>query len=770
MELLDKINKSTIIICSLGNKKMILNELNNYNKLFNIKFLTINELYDSFFFTYNEKTIYNLINKYNIKYEVAKVYLDNLIYIDDVESEKINKLKEIKKYLDDNKLLIRDKYFKDYIKDKDIIFYGYNIDKFTNKVIDNLKAITKVYILENNNKTYKHEVLEFNHIEEEVEYVANKICKLLKNNVDINNIKLVNLNEEYYNPIKRIFKIYNLNVDLDDNCTITSTIIGQKFIKYYNNDLNITIELLKQEYSSNILNQIINIINKYTFEENKLKVKDMIIYDLNNTKVQKDKLMNSIKVIDYNDVVNEEYVFMMNFNQGIIPKIIKDEEYLSNKDKKLLELDTSITLYKSIKEFTKKRINSIKNLTITYKLQSYTNNYFPSTLIEEMNLEVKKENIDFTNSVLANKIKLTKYLDEYYKYNIKNKNLNKLYYNYKLPYRTYNNSFKGITLEVFNKLKNNITLSYSSMQLYNECAFKYYLSNILNLEPIEETFSALIGKLFHHILELGINNKIDVDKEINDYLSNKDLNAKEQFFIEKLKPDILLCLNLINNNMKYTKLKNIKTENKFEIVKNGIVFKGFIDKMMTLNDNDKTIVALIDYKTYDTNINLDLIDYGLNIQLPIYLYLVYHNVENATFAGFYVQRVLTNEIKYDPNESLEKQKSNAMKLLGFSTNNMDILNLFDNNYEDSNIIKGMKLKNDGSFANTANILSDNQMKELISKVDNVIEQCIINIKNANFQINPKIYKENNISCKYCKYKDICYKKRQDEIEVGDKNA
>lgn len=771
MKLLEQINKDTIIVCNYNNKKIILEELNNYNKLFPIKFLTLNELYDSMFFKYDTKTLYNVINKYNIKLDVAKVYLNNLIYINNCSSKKLDKLIQIKNYLIDNNLLIKDEYFNDYIKNKNIIFYGFDyIDSFMNKVINHLKQLTNVDIINKEYFNYKHNVIEFNHIEEEVEYVASSICKLISNNIDINNIKLTNINDEYYKVIKRIFNMYNIPIQLDDAPYLSSTLIGKEFINNYSSSLDETINSLSK-YNQKVVNQITNIINKYTFVEDKLKVKDMILDELSKTKVKKNEQTNYVEIIDFNDVIDDQkYVFMLNFNQGSIPKIYKDEDYLTNKDKSLLGLSTSIELSKMIKEATIKNINSIKNLTITYKLESYNNNYFPSNLIEDMNLEVVHSDIDMTYSSKANKIRLCKDLDKYYKYNVKSNNLSKLYNNYNIPYRKYSNKFNGITIESLNKIiDSKLSLSYSSMQLYNECAFKYYINNILKLDTFENTFSAFIGTLFHHVLEVGIKKQIDVSEEVNRYISDKELNSKEQFFIQKLIKDITFALDTIKDNLKYTKLTNIKTENKFEVLKQGnitVTFKGFIDKMMSYKDDEKTYVALIDYKTYDTDINMDLIDYGLNIQLPIYLYLVNNNLKDVSFAGFYVQRILSNEIKYNEEESLENQKRNSMKLLGYSNSDENILELFDNSYKESNVIKGLKIKNDGSFMSSSHVLSDNQMKEIINKVDKQIDECINNIEKAKFEIDPKNYKDNNISCKWCKYKDICFMTPKDEVFIA----
>ena len=50
----------------------------------------------------------------------------------------------------------------------------------------------------------------------------------------------------------------------------------------------------------------------------------------------------------------------------------------------------------------------------------------------------------------------------------------------------------------------------------------------------------------------------------------------------------------------------------------------------------KKVIAVIDYKTGDKNIKLDTLEYGINIQLPIYLYLLKKSsrFKNSVIAGF----------------------------------------------------------------------------------------------------------------------------------------
>ena len=52
---------------------------------------------------------------------------------------------------------------------------------------------------------------------------------------------------------------------------------------------------------------------------------------------------------------------------------------------------------------------------------------------------------------------------------------------------------------------------------------------------------------------------------------------------------------------------------------------------------------------------------------------------------------------------------------------------------------------------------------MIDYTKNIIEETTNRIVDGKFDINPKIYNKENISCKYCDYKDICYVKDKDLI-------
>ena len=76
--------------------------------------------------------------------------------------------------------------------------------------------------------------------------------------------------------------------------------------------------------------------------------------------------------IDYqNDLItDDQYIFMLNFNQSAIPVIYKDEDYIPDKSKVKILLNTTLEKNKIEKENAICNIKNIKNLIITYKLKT----------------------------------------------------------------------------------------------------------------------------------------------------------------------------------------------------------------------------------------------------------------------------------------------------------------------------------------------------------------------------------------------------------------
>lgn len=748
-----------ILIIPNNIKKVIIKKVREKYHEYNIKFMSLEELIKKYTFDYDRRTIYYLMKEYNINYDTALIYLKNLYNINDnLNNKKMKKLQEIKAYLDKEELLIYNNNFKNYIKNKEIYIYGYNIGKYEENILKDLN-----YKIINNDKTkYKiDKIYKASKIEDEVIFVANKISKLLKDGIDIKKIKVIASNE-YKEIIKRIFSLYNIKTNISK-----SSIYSSYECKKILNNLNNIDNLLDDIKNIEIKNKIINVLNNYTFIQDKELVKDLIEEDLKNTYIDQNK--QGIKIITLDDFVEEDdYIFLMGYNKENIPKIHKDNDYFSDKEKEIINLDTSNE--KNIKE-RKELINkilSIKNLVITYKLYDSNNNYTKSDLFENIE-EEKIINNDYSNSNILNKILLTQKLDNLIKYNIKEKDLELLYSNYEIPYMKYNNKYTGIDKEdLYNYIDNKLLLSYSSFDNYNRCKFKYYLGNILKLNIIKDDFKIIIGNICHYVLSNIDKEDFETNKYFDKYLeTEREFTEREEFFLENIKEELSFIVDTIKKQLTYTTFDKKMYEEKVYVNMNKnikVTFMGVIDKVLYKEEEGKTLLAVIDYKTGSTDIKLDNKEYGLDLQLPIYLYLSSKmKLENVKVVGFYLQKLLSTNL--DNTKDYITAKENTLKLEGYSVNNESLLSEFDTTYNDSKLIKSMKTTNKG-FYTYSKVLKEEEIDNLINEVEEQINDRVDNILEANFTIDPKIIDGDNVSCKFCEYKDICFRREKDLIYIN----
>jgi len=763
--------KNCIFIVEETTKKSLLNKIND--KLINIKIFTLNEIKRKYFFDYTKETLYYIVKKYNVVLDVAKKYIDNLYYIKEdinIENDKVNFLISLKRELDDKKLLKYNSLFKIYLKNKKVILYNLdNISKMYKNIFDSLDTISLNDKKDNDIK----KIYKANNSEEEITFVASEICKLIKNGVNINKIKLANVKSNYYFKIYNIFRLFNIPINLESNTSINGTIIVKKFKEYYSSNIEETLNNLKKYIKTiedqEIYNQIVNLVSEYCFIDDYEEARELIFDELKNIKKKQNKLKNAVKCINLTEdiIQDDEYVFLINFNEGVIPIDNKDEDYLNDEIKHKLNIDTSYDLNYINNLNLKNVIKSTKNLIVSYSKYDMNNEIFISSAYDENILEEETLIIDYNHSNNYNKIKLLSEKDENNKYGTISDILIKLNNHYKNEkYMIFNNKFKGIDkTKLYNYINNKLTLSYTSINSYYKCGFRYYIDYILRLNKYEDTFEIVVGNIFHNILSECFIDNYDFDnsweREIKN--SNYDFNSSENYFLTILKDELLLIIETIKNNLKYTQLTKNMNEKEIIVDVNEnlhITFKGFIDKIMYNEFDGETIMAIVDYKTGNPNLNINNVIYGIDMQLPIYIYLVKNSNEfkNVKIGGFYLQKILNNSINYE-------DKISSLKLQGYSNSDINILEKVDSSYENSKIIKSLRVSNKG-FYSYSKVINDEQIDKISNIVKEKIDLASKDIMEAKFDINPKQIGENLEGCKFCKYKDICYMNNKDIIKLN----
>ncbi len=772
-DIIKYIKDDTILIIPDNIKEDILKYIRQNNNKLNIKIYNLEQFINHLTFTYDESTIYELMKLKSINYNISKLYLNNIKYVfGDNNNLKLHNLYEIKNKLDN--YLIRDNLFRRLIKNKNIIVYQYDyINKYQRYVlntVENVNFINKKY------NNYIHEVYKFDTLENEIIYVCEEISKLLNNGIDINNIFISNLDNNYYKIVKRIFNMYNIPINLNDKTNIYSTLIGKYFINNLSNNIDLVLKSIEDKFdmsikeNKNIYKKIVNVINKFYFTNDYLSVKENIINVMKNTYVDNVIYKNAVNEINLeNNIIDDDkYVFLVGFNLNKFPKTIKDEDYI-NDDIKFDYMEKSYEMNVIYKELYFNIISNIKNLFISYKERYLNEVFYPSILIDEYKMNVLEYDFKYSNYCdYINKILLTISIDNLIKFNDYSDNLSLLYNNYLIPYSIYDNKFKGINKsDLYKYLDNNYNLSYSSMDNYYHCAFKFYLSNILKIDKYEDTLQTYIGNLFHYVLSKAFLKEFNFYDTVNYFLEHNEFNAssKDKYFINKVIDELKFVIKSIEYQNTLGSMDEAFYEKKINIVKNGIIninFKGFIDKLLKHENS----IVIIDYKTYMIDINLNYLPYGLSMQLPVYLYLTKNINKDYEIIGLYLQQILFGKFNKEHGKTLNELKRNNLKLKGYSIGNEEKLSIFDTTLENSELIYGMKLTNKG-FGYYSKILTEKQINNIIKITNDKIDECINGIINAEFNINPKKINGKNIGCEFCKYKDICFMTNKDIVELED---
>lgn len=758
----------TIIITTTAKKEKILRANVKNKHLENIRFMTENNLKEHLYFSYDESAILYLMKEENIKYQVAKTFIENIYEVDDrqYKSQKLNYLVNIKRKLKTANLLKIDNTFKSYIKNKKIVFYEIDpITKSHQRMIKHLQELNcEVEIKQAENRNYSPRIFELETLEEEVEFIAIEILKLLEKNISVENIKLCNVSQDYDYTLNRIFKLYNLPLEMKNKPKMINLRCTKNI---FLDEAPLKEQIINKEIPYK--EQWIKILNKYNWCENENDLRILVKEQLKSTSVPTQKTEKEIRYINTKeDVKEDDYVFLINANQKEFPIIYKDEEYITDNVKYEIMKDTTIEKQKNENESIIRWIKSNPNFIITYKKKTPFHSYYPSSILEELSSNIEKIELDnkITYSQELSRQKLTKELDEFVKYGKQSNNLKILYNTYKdIPYRKYNNQYQMISPEKLKSyMKNHFKLSYSSIDQYYRCGFRYYLNSILRLVPYEETIQTEIGNLFHYGLE-NKDNPSAIAKKLEEELNNKEHTWKEKYFLEKVKKEFDFVLEVIKEQEKSIGLKNEFHEKRVVIpIANDASFVGVIDKIFY--DEKEKLYALVDYKTGSASNTLKYITSGINMQLPIYLYLANYvkELNDAKCVGFYLQKIWLKEPITKDKDYFEEKK-NQLKLSGYSINNPDELEKFDNSYKESRLIEGLKIKNDGNFYYYSKILNRDQMENMKEIVKNKINEAYHNIISANFDINPKESNFINLGCEFCPFEEVCFKTPKDKKQI-----
>ncbi len=743
-----------IYITSDNNKLYLLNKLRGNNDLDSLV-MSISELKKQLIFDYTEETLFYLVSKYHISKEIAKIYLENIYYVNDnnYDNDKVIFLANLKKELEENNLLVVNPLFKEWLKNYELCFYHLVKTNIVNILYLKCSLLTKVW--EENIELESNSLVYFKTLKkrEEVSNICNLIVDLIKKGVPYEKIYLTNVDEEYRNLFLTYGHFFNLNFSFTMTLNVYSTKIVKYFVKHIKEDWqSIFAELkknLKNHFEEKVYNALINFANKYLALEVNTEFYNYVLDSLKSLTIKIDIPKNCIRDFDFltGEVDRDAYIFLVNARESCFPNLVKNYEYLTDKERSNLNLLSILEENQNILQDTIKRLNYYSNLTISLSALD-DGKFYLAPVIKENYLKEIDIKPNYENSHLFNKLTFAANMDLYYEYGVWDSSLEQLYPAYKdCSYKSFNHQFKK-----FNIIKPINTLSYSSLDLYNRCPFRFYLNNVLKINKSNPTFFQSVGNFYHHVLEQFYELDFDFEKLVLEEKNNFSNSKKEEFFFNKLANNLRRVIEEIKRQEAYSSLKNVLCEVKIEVLLNhDIIFKGFIDKFYY----DEQRISVIDYKTGSPKIDFNLINYGIGMQLPIYAYLLSKSqFKDYELVGFYLQKVIPSLVSADLKHQRKELEEKEYYLEGYSISDEEALSKFDSSYFDSKVIKGLK-KSAKGFYKYAKVMSKDELAKMNLFTEQKIKETVEEIFNGNFKIAPKNIGNKNVGCEFCPYEAIC---------------
>lgn len=755
----------TLYITEDKNKQFLFQELRQ-KKDFSSTVMGYTEFLRAYFFDYNDQTLFYIVDTYHVTKEIAKIYVEYLYFLKEnsnYKRERLVFLQQLKQELIDHDLLFFQPMFLMWLKNYSLCFYHLTLeDTFFHNLIHTLKQTYEVEVVSFPKTERTISYFPALRMEEEVVFVCASIVRLLEQGVDSKTIYLANLSMEYRSLFLVYGTFFHLNFHFLEDTSIFSTSLVQTFLNRMHEDWTLVFEDLSQKVQTKqeeqIYNHLVQLCNSFVDFPRNESFYSYLTETLEQLKMPSVSYQEQILEIDFfhSEVSMDAHIFFVGANQGFLPVFRKDTGFLNEQDFMELQFSSIQEQNKKILEQTKDRLMYYPNLVLSYKLNTMDGECVPASILEELTLFELSFSDWFSFSSLYNQLSYAKEMDLYHKYGFVSSRLKTLFATYHmLPYRAYHNQVQPFSIQnpVFS------ILSYSSIDLYHRCPFRFYLAYILKLSSSHSSNSLKLGQFYHAILRESYCPNFDYEQS---FLKAKEvfgeLSKKEEFFLNKFHGYLKTVLTMIQEQESYSSLKNVLCEHEILCpLPNKMQFRGVIDKLYY--DEDKLVV--VDYKTGGLSLDFSFFNYGIGMQLPIYLYLLSKSEFcKKEVVGFYLQKVLPSVIRGDRIHTKEELLKKEYLLRGYSNSMESYIQCFDSSYQDSRVIQGMKVGSNGFYSYTKR-LSSEQIHEMTLLVQEKIYEAARGIESQDFSIRPKRIGGVLKGCEYCSYQSICYKTEAD---------
>lgn len=749
------------------------------NQMRKITFKSFDEVKDDIYTTIDYQMLFHNM-KEDTNLEVLRIKLANSYFIQQDSNEPF--LHELYLYHQNNHLILDENHLS-YYKSKKVYFVNYyGDDDLINQMLPFLKHYERCFTTNSIDKELT--IFHFENYDDEILEVVNHIAILLNKKVDPAKIVIHKINKDYLNKLEEYLMIYKIDYIVEGEGSFFDVDIVKNFFHDLKNYEAMRLNKVLKDYLidkkdnkifskiGKVLEPLIMLdltINSITLD----LIKDVFIHT-----IYQEEVTNAIKIENVlNHIYDDDtHIFIMNFSHGEIAHIYKDDTYLNDKIRKNLKLLTSFDKTQIEEKKILDCIHSYESIHLSYSTYCSSKIYMPSNLIKEL---AKKRIVNICDAsihiyhIVNEDMAKMRFFKAYALYRLYQKKTFDYLYGYTYfcadLTKRYQSDFNA-TLDYLALPTLFMELSYTKLNDYFSCPFRFYLKYILNIEEkMEDNNSTFVGRMYHFVLEKVVAKRYidrrtkeevleNISVYICDFVKNQTYEIKDKlkFYLNKFSEELKLIVEIIMDFMDHSSFEVLGLEQKLEKqLDDYTVVVGLIDKILKYQE----YYLVIDYKTNPVHPNWYALDVGLDLQLPLYLYLIKANDPNAKIAGSYLQSVFrTSLLKYE-DKPLSKVMLEQLKYVGYTLQDRDVILAIDTNaLNGSGSLPKQIVSNKGFYKNfLKKSFTQTQFDAIILYVEKLIFEANKKIRKGLFPILPLTDEKNESVCRYCRLKDLCYR-------------
>lgn len=747
-----------------------------------LSFQSLGDLEGLFLYHYDARAIMRLCVDEKFTYGYAKDVLGTIIHFKagvTYKSPKLNSLKPIFEKLLNEGLLYSTPNPEMSLKGKNVVISGYHSATRIYNAWRDVPNVSSLFDTPLYEEKKFPEVLQFEDLYGECHYVVNKIANLIAQGVEPSSIYLRGYQEEYHLTLSLLSDEYGFTIDFPSNKSLGETWIARRFLEAFkegnpllNGNLEraaYALEILEGEFDEELdLNLLQKTVHDYGSDQipldEQIKLYLSVFAD---QKASKPRLSNAVQILDSNFPPYDSHIFYLNFCIDTSPKVHKDDRFLLDSELRELWMLDSGERSKEEKTDLLALLRYPGLEAVTYKASYLENSYFPSPLVEELKLKRKNPSLEYEYSRAFTKLWAASILDEKKRVGRKDERYPFLKKESGYDERTFSYAFSGADVH---RPDSPIRLSYSAVNSYNECPFKYYASRVLGCDDSEDGFALLIGNLCHRILENDyMSPSFDVEKaykEAKDYVESESrkFTPKEEVLLKKVEKGIKTTLLTLREkegrivNPVYFRELECKVD-----LEDGVSVSGRIDKAI-VSGEAKKYLSIVDYKTSSATFDPDYVSQGFSLQLPVYALFGKKDqkLRDYELFGLFISPLMPKATK-DQKDSLDESFAAMVKLDGVYLGEEEAIQTIDPNKEDPYLAKSPYGKT-GEFKPKKEALTAEQLEELSNEAERQIRIAANNIRANQFPVDPvEFVAKRTDGCAFCSFRDICHRPRDEEI-------